>query len=318
VRSLILYAPFAAPLNELGDLWAKTPQEWFELLSAIRRDWGTGANAAIYAPSADAELRDWYGRLERLTGSPRTRELLTRTVGRVDVRALLPTIHVPTLVLRRAGDTLVPGAMARYVADAIPGSRLVEVPGEDHLTIAGDPEPILSEVEHFLTGRRRAAEPDRALATVLFTDIVDSTALAGELGDRAWLSLLKRHDELVRGSLSSYGGDEVKHTGDGFMASFDGPARGVRCAATIADQVADLGLSIRAGLHTGECTRVGASLEGIAVHLGARVAQEATGGEVLVTRTVKDLVIGSDLEFEPRGEHELKGFPGRWELFQVV
>jgi len=236
----------------------------------------------------------------------------------IDTRAVLPAIRVPTLVLHRTGDTRVKPDEGRWIAKRIPNAKYVEVPGEDHLAWAGDVDPLLDEVEEFLTGTRRAPEPDRVLATVLFTDIVASTAKAGELGDRQWNRLLQRHHEAVRGVLERFRGREVGTAGDGFLATFDGPARAVRAAVAAGDAVHPLGLEIRAGVHTGEVEVIGDDVAGIAVHTGARVAALAGAGEVLVSSTVKDLVAGSGIAFEERGEHELKGVPGTWRLYAVV
>jgi class 3 adenylate cyclase len=252
--------------------------------------------------------------------------------SQIDVRDVLPTISAPTLVLyrgdarfghgaaawRRGGEDLItPRGEAEYLAEHIAGARLVELPGRDHLPWVGEPDAVLGEVEEFLTGVRTAPEPDRVLATILFTDIVGSTALAARLGDRKWGDLLERHNALVRRQLERFRGEELDTAGDGFVASFDGPARGIRCAAAIAESVSALGLSIRAGLHTGEAELVDGKLAGIAVHIAARIAALAEADEVLVSNTVKDLVIGSRMSFAERGAYELKGVPGAWSLFAV-
>jgi class 3 adenylate cyclase len=238
--------------------------------------------------------------------------------GQIDVRPALATIGVPTLVVHRTGDRALPVEGARYLAERIRGARLVELPGNDHLPFVGDQDAILDEIEEFLTGVRRGAGDDRVLATVLFTDIVGSTKRAVELGDRGWRDLLESHHLLIRRALESWRGLEVDTAGDGFLATFDGPARAIRCACAIRDAVRGLGLEIRAGLHTGECEVHGETVAGIAVHIGARVAALAGPGEVLVSSTVRDLVAGSGIEFEGRGEYELKGVPGRWQLYSVV
>jgi class 3 adenylate cyclase len=236
----------------------------------------------------------------------------------IDVREVLPTIRVPTLLVYRRNDPDVRVEEGRYIASRIPGSRLVELPGADHLMWAGDSDAIVDEVEVFLTGTRRGPEPDRVLATVLFTDIARSTELAAELGDRAWRELLDRHHATVRAELGRWRGREVDTAGDGFLATFDGPARAVRCAGAIVEAVRGLGLDVRAGLHTGEVELVEGRVRGIAVHIGARVAALAEPGEVLVSRTVVDLVAGSGVVFTDRGEHELKGVPGTWRLFAAA
>jgi class 3 adenylate cyclase len=240
-----------------------------------------------------------------------------RIVGEIDVRCVLPSVAVPTLVLHPEGD-LFPVEISRYLAERIPGARLVELKGVDHYPWFGSVDPLVAEIEEFLTGVRPQPEIDRVLATLLFTDIVDSTARAAEMGDRRWRELLEKHHALVRRELKRSRGREVDTTGDGFLAMFDGPARAVRCAAAIRDAVAGLGLAVRAGLHTGECELVGSNVAGIAVHLGARIAALAGAGEVLVSSTVKDLVAGSGLSFVDRGVHVLKGVPGEWRTFAAA
>jgi class 3 adenylate cyclase len=234
-----------------------------------------------------------------------------------DVRGVLPSITAPTLVLHRTGDLVTPIAGARVIADLIPAARFIELPGRDHLAII-DADQILDEVEEFLTGERHVHEPDRVLATVMFTDIVGSTERAAELGDSRWRELVARHDALIRRELERHRGRAIKTLGDGFLATFDGPARGVRCAQSIADAVRALGIEVRAGLHTGECELVGDDVAGMAVNIGARVASLADANEVLVSGTVKDLVVGSGIEFAERGAHQLKGVPGEWRLFSAV
>jgi len=236
----------------------------------------------------------------------------------IDVREVLPSIGVPTLLLYRAGDRDVRVEEGRYIASRIPGARLVELPGDDHYMWGDDAESILQEVEEFLTGVRRGPDPDRMLATVLFTDIVESTETASRLGDRAWRGLLDRHHDVVRTELGRWRGREIDTAGDGFLATFDGPARAVRCAVAASRSVQALGLQIRAGVHTGEVEVAGDDVRGIAVHIGARVAGLAGAGEVLVSRTVRDLVAGSGIGFADRGTFELKGVPGGWEVYAVA
>jgi class 3 adenylate cyclase len=270
----------------------------------------------------DAEAQQWV-EYHRWSGSPGAVEALALMNRDIDVRNVLPAIRVPTLVLHATDDTIVPIDVARYVAETIPGARLVELPGTAHVVTGGRPAAtIASETEHFLSevwdaGGWEETEPDRALATVLFSDIVGATERAASLGDRAWRDLLERHHELVRRHLTRFRGREVDTAGDGFFASFDGPARAIRCACAISEAMPELGLQIRIGLHTGECELVDGKVAGIAVHTGARVAANAQPGEVLVSSTVRDLVAGSGLEFEDRGMHELKGIPGYWQLFAV-
>jgi class 3 adenylate cyclase len=242
---------------------------------------------------------------------------MVRMMNETDIRHVLPTIRVPTLVMNRAGAMRIPSAHSRYIAERIAGARYVEVPGIDNLMWAGDQEAVAAEIQAFITGVRPAPEPDRVLATVLFTDIVDSTKLASELGDRRWREVLGRHDAAVRSELERFRGRQIKNTGDGVLATFDGPARAIRCAAAIGMAVRPLDLEIRAGLHTGEIELSGEDVQGIAVHIGARVAAMARSGEVLVSSTVKDLVAGSGLDFEDRGAHAIKGVPGEWRLYAV-
>jgi class 3 adenylate cyclase len=270
----------------------------------------------LLAPSAladDAE-REWWGGYERTAISRRVLAPMTDANVDLDIRDVLPTIRVPTLLLHRRGDML-PIEGARYMAERIPGARLIEMDGEDHWPWVSDPEQVCGHVEEFLTGTRPAPRTDRVLATVLFTDIIGSTERASEIGDRRWRELLDAHEQTFRHELERQGGREVKTTGDGFLATFDGPARAIRCAKAAATATRALGIDIRAGIHTGECERRNGDIGGIAVHIGARVMSQAGPGEVLVSSTVKDLTVGSDIEFEERGEHELKGVPGSWRLY---
>jgi len=235
----------------------------------------------------------------------------------LDVRDVLPVISAPTLVLHRAEDRVVPIGLGRYLAENIPGARFIEVPGRDHLLFTEGRDEVAGEVEEFLTGTRQARRPERVLATVLFTDIVDSTGHAARLGDQRWRELLDRHDSLVRAEVERYQGRLVNTTGDGILATFDGPARAIECGSGIVDRVRALGIEVRAGLHSGECERRNGDVGGMAVHIGARVAARAAGGEVLVSGTVRDLVVGSGIEFDDRGSTELKGVPGEWRLYAV-
>jgi class 3 adenylate cyclase len=243
---------------------------------------------------------------------------LRRMNGQIDLRPVLPAIRVPTLILHRSGDRDSSVEEGRYLAARIPGAKFVELRGIDHLPWVGDQDAILDEVEEFLTGVRQGPEPDRVLATVMFTDIVSSTERAAELGDQGWRHLLESYYGVVRRELARFRGREIDTAGDGFLATFDGPARGIRCACTTRDAVRTLGIKIRAGLHTGECEVMGDKLVGIAVHIGARVAAMAEPDEVIVSSTVKDLVSGSGLHFVERGTHPLKGVPGEWRLFAAT
>jgi len=312
--ALVLYASNAR--HPLGSLTAEQLQP---ILDATERSWGQGIDLPMWAPSRgnDPQLKQWYARWQRQAASPGAAVALLRMDAEIDISDVLPAIRVPTLILHRAGDQAVPVSESRYMAERIPGAKYVELPGMDHFPMAGDSDAILDEIQELLTGVRPAPEPDRVLATVLFTDIVRSTQRAAELGDRRWHDLLDSYYALARRELGQFRGREINTTGDGFLATFDGPARGIRCACALNDSVGQLGITIRAGLHTGECEVMGEDVGGIAVHIGARVAAKAAAGEVLVSSTVKDLVAGSGLEFEERGSHRLKGVPEQWRLFAV-
>jgi class 3 adenylate cyclase len=264
------------------------------------------------------EIRAAWARLERLTSSPRTVALLQPLFAKQDVRAVLPTIRVPTLVVHHADDPLLPPAQGKYIADHIPGAKYVELPGRNMYHIVEPWRESFQQIAKFLTGHQPEVSDDRVLATVLFTDIVGSTRRAAEMGDRDWHALLDAHDAIVRVQLARFRGREVNTSGDGFLATFDGPQRAIRCAMAIRDAVQTLGIEVRAGLHTGECELRGDDIGGIGVHIGARVSALAGANDVLVSSTLRDLVIGSGLEFEERGSHELKGVPGQWRLFAVA
>ncbi|MDQ3936578.1 MAG: adenylate/guanylate cyclase domain-containing protein [Actinomycetota bacterium] len=321
VTSLALYSPFPratrAPDYPFG---LSTEERIAGVVDPSIAVWGEGSRGIPISPSLadDPGYVEWFGKLERLTAAPGHARRLFMLHNDTDVRAILPQVRVPTLVLSRPGTGFYEGGHARYVAERIPGARLVELPGSDIFVASGDVDPLVNELEEFFTGTRRERPPERVLATVMFTDIVASTERAAELGDARWRQLLDRHNELVRRHLARHQGREVKTIGDGFLATFDGPARGVRCAAEIAGEVRRLGIEIRAGLHTGECELVGDDVAGMAVNIGARVSALAGPGEVLVSGTVKDLVVGSGLEFADRGEHELKGVPGSWRLYEAA
>ena len=284
--------------------------------------WGQDASGMLelFAPSMadDPEAGEFTARLERSAASPAMVQQIFEMFLDIDVRAILPTINVPTLVLHRRGDRVVYRGAGEELARQIPDARYVEVPGIDHLPWAGDSEAVLGEIEEFLTGARSLPEPDRVLATVMFTDIVGSTERAGELGDSEWRQLLSAHEEAVRRELTKFRGREVKALGDGYLATFDGPARAIRCAQAITDAVRPLGLEVRIGLHSGEVELMGDDVGGIAVHIAARVGALAEGGEVLVSSTVKDLVAGSGIRFEDRGTKELKGIADEWRLFAAA
>jgi class 3 adenylate cyclase len=290
------------------------------LLDQIDQSWGTDAMAAIWVPSraGDERLGRWWAKMERARGSPRAVKASLRAVLELDVRPVLPLIQAPTLVLHRKDFHAVPIEHGRYLAEHIPGAKLVELPGADLTPVWEAPELALDLIEEFLTGVHRIPEPKRVLATVLFSDIVDSTKRAGQLGDRRWRELLDVHDELARRLIQEFGGQLVKTTGDGMLATFDGPGRGIRCAAALRDELRGVGLQIRVGLHTGEVEQRDSDIGGIAVHIAARVTAVAGAGEILTSRTVRDLVVGSDITLDDRGVHPLKGVEGSWQLFTVT
>jgi class 3 adenylate cyclase len=301
--------------------WALRREEREEYLRDGVPAWGDGSRLTVLSPQGaeNARLREWFGKLERLAASPGMAVKMMRMNAEVDVRAVLPSIKVPTLVLHRAGDKMIDIRHSRYLAEHIPDARFVELPGEQALMFGSGASDELDEIEEFLTGARHAAHGERILATVMFSDIVDSTARAAELGDRRWRDLLQSLETAVGRELMRWRGRAVKSMGDGFLATFDGPARAIRCATAIRDAArAQFGLEVRSGLHTGEIEMIGNDVGGIAVHIGARVGSSAGPGEVLVSGTVKDLVVGSGISFEDRGERELKGVPGSWRLFAVA
>jgi class 3 adenylate cyclase len=317
--ALTLYSPQAHGTKTDDVPWALTPEGRETVIDQAVEHWGDGTWTARFAPShaGDERLRQWFARLERLSASPGNVRRLIEGVADVDVRHVYPTIRVPTLILYRPESSLIEPRHARYLAERIPGAKLVALPGEDTLITLGDLDATIGEIEEFLTGARQRRARDRVLATVLFTDIVDSTSRAAELGDRRWRQLLESHDVMVRRELARYEGREVKSVGDGFLATFAGPARAIRCASAVTHAAPALGLQVRAGLHTGEVEVIGEDVGGLAVHIGARVAAQAQPGEVLVSGTVKDLVVGSGLEFADRGTRALRGVPGEWRLYAV-
>jgi pimeloyl-ACP methyl ester carboxylesterase len=319
VSSLVLANTYARLFWAQDYPWG-IPTEFKEsTVSRQEQSWGTPAQLRLYAPSVanDERARDWWAQYQRLAASPGTAVVLQRVINELDTRSVLPSIRVPTLVLHRVGNRLVRVEHARYLADHIAGARYVELEGDDHWIWTGGADALLDEIQEFLTGSRVAAEPDRVLATVLFTDIVGSTVRAAELGDRGWREVLDAHDDTVRKQLERFRGREVKRTGDGFLATFDGPARAIQCANAMRAAIHRLGIQIRIGLHTGEIELRGTDVAGIAVHIAARVAAVADPGEVLVSSTVRDLVVGSNLEFTDRGVRALKGVPGEWRLLAV-
>ncbi len=317
--ALVLYASYAKGTPDEEYPWGLSPETDQLFLQILAERWGRDVVAAgTVAPSVskDERFRRWLARHQRST-SPGSAIAWYRMTREIDIRHVLPAIRVPTLVLHRTGDRLIYVGASRFAAERIPGAKYVELEGIDHVPYAGDQDSLIDEVQEFLTGIRPAPEPDRVLATVLFTDIVGSTARAADLGDRRWRDVLDGYYAAVRRELDRFRGREVKTIGDGFLATFDGPARGINCARAILDSGRSLGIEIRAGLHTGECELMEGDVGGIAVHIGARIGAMSGPGEVLVSGTVKDLVVGSGILFEDRGLHELKGVPGEWRVFAV-
>ena len=307
--ALLLVGSYAKRLRSQDYPWAPTVEQRTREIEETEATWGSPEAFEALAPSKarDQAFQRWIGRYLRQSASPKAAAALMRMNTQIDVRDVLPTIGVPTLLIYRTDDADVQVDEGRYIAERIPGSRFVELPGIDHLMWTGDTDALLDEIEGFLTGVRRGPDPDRVLATVLFTDVVGSTETANRVGDRAWRSLLDRHHQVIRRELERWRGREIDTAGDGFLATFDGPARGIRCAVAATEGVRDLGLEIRAGLHTGEVEIADGNVRGIAVHIGSRVSGLAGPGEVLVSRTVADLVAGSGIVLAERGEHELKG-----------
>jgi pimeloyl-ACP methyl ester carboxylesterase len=315
--ALILADSCARQFGDSDQPWSFTVGDRSLSLDRVELSWGTGTNLELFAPSAaaDERLRRWWARYERLSLTPAMVRAVVERDFENDLRAVLPSIRVPSLVLHRAGNRFIGVEHGRQLAAAIAGSRFVEIPGDDHLFHVGETDALLAEIEEFLTGVRPLPESDRVLATVLFTDIVDSTGHAARLGDRAWRALLDTHHQIARRELERWRGREVDLAGDGVLATFDGPARAVRCALALSDAARALGVEIRAGLHTGEIEVSGGGVRGIAVHIGARVSEQAAAGEVWVSSTVKDLVAGSGIRFEPRGIRALRGVPDQWRVY---
>lgn len=317
-RALILANSFARATANHDYPWAETPEEWREDADRIMEHWGTGDFLHRFAPSAvdDPLIQEWWPRFQRLAVSPSGIRTLLLMNSEVDVRDVLASVNVPTLVMHSAGDAMCPIGGARYMAERVPGAQFVELPGADHyIWFGSDADRFADEIERFLTGNLRPIEPDRALVTVLFIDIVGSTEKAAELGDGRWRDLLESFYSAARMEVERHRGRQINTTGDGLVATFEGPARAIRAALAITAHVRRYGLAIRAGVHTGEAEIVGDDVRGLAVHIGARVAAKARDDEVLVSSTVRDLVVGSGFSFSDRGSHALKGVPGRWRLY---
>jgi len=315
--ALVLYGTFASMSAEP---WGVTRERLDLFLGELDKRWGQGVLGLLNVPSrrGDQAFLERFARIERAAASPGSVLSLIRANYEVDVRHLLPAIRVPTLILHRAGDELVPVRTGRYLAEQIPGATYAEIPGTDHFVVDPETQDIIADqIEEFITGERRRLEPDRVLATVMFTDIVASTQRVAEMGDGRWRELRGSWHAMMRRELAAFRGREVDTAGDGLLATFDGPARAIRCACSVRERVHALGLQVRTGLHTGECELAGDGVVGIAVHIGARVAALAGPDEVLVSSTVRDLVAGSGLQFVDRGTHRLKGVPDDWRLFVV-
>jgi class 3 adenylate cyclase len=320
--ALVLYGSYARRSWAADHPSGWKDEQWERLFDNFERHWGTPQSLAVtmFAPSlaSDRQASERLASYQRASASPGAAVAIMKMNREIDVRHVLPAIRVPTLVLHRAAERVIDVAHARYMAERIPGAKLVELAGLDHNYAVGDRDALLDEVEVFLTGARHGHEPERVLATVLFVDIAGSTERAAALGDRAWRGLLEAFYAKVREALRQYRGREIDTAGDGLLAAFDGPARAIRCAGVVRDAVRPLGIEVRCGVHTGECELAGEKLAGIAVHIGARVAGLAAPGEVLVSQTVRDLVAGSGLMFEARGPHTLRGVPTEWLLFRAL
>jgi class 3 adenylate cyclase len=322
VSAVVTFGSHPATLWDDDYPWGSTPEEREEVFAMIRSFSPSDMAERLLsyvAPheAADPSVRSWYRMFACSASSPVESLEGIRSLGPVDIRGLLSTIQVPVLVTHRTGDRMASVHASRYMADRIPGARMVELGGDDHFPFFGDQDSVVELTQEFLTGARPVPDLDRVLATVLFTDIVGSTRRAVELGDRRWHRVLVEHQEVVRQQLARFRGREVKTTGDGFLATFDGPARAIRAADAIRDGVRDLGLEVRVGLHTGECELLGDDIGGIAVHIAARVLGQAGAGEIVCSRTVKDLVAGAGFAFADRGTHRLKGVPDSWQLHAV-
>ncbi|HJS77445.1 MAG TPA: adenylate/guanylate cyclase domain-containing protein, partial [Burkholderiales bacterium] len=320
--ALVVYGSYAKRSWAEDYPFGWSDEKWARVLGGMERNWGTlkGVDFEMWAPSIahDKARAAQSAAYFRAAASPGAALAVMSMNRDIDVRRVLPSVRVPTLILHRVHEKVIEVEHARYLARHIPDARLVELPGADHIPWIGDIDALLGQVELFLTGQRHATEPERVLATVQFTDIVQSTERAATLGDRKWRELLEKFQSMVREELQQHRGREIDTAGDGFLAAFDGPARAIRCAAAVRAGARSQGLEIRAGVHTGECELIGDKLGGIAVHIGARVAAQAAPGEIVVSQTVKDLVAGSGLSFAERGAHALKGVPGEWRLYAFV
>jgi len=318
--ALIVIGGYARRLSAPDYPWGVAPEDWLRFIDDVENDWGGDTRLASRAPSLvhDVRFRHWWRTYLRMSASPGAAAALTRMNGEIDIREVVPAIHVPTLIIQRSGDQSVPVGNGRYLAERISGARYVELPGDDHLPFVGDQEAILAEIEVFLTGALPVPESDRVLATLMLTGIVGAEATAVRLGDRAWADLVAAHDAMTREHLTRYRGREIKKTIGGFLAAFDSPARAIRCASAIVEAARGLGITVRAGLHAGECEATGGELGGVAVQVAERVFDRAGAGEVLVSSTVKDLVAGSGIDFEELPSRLLTGPASGWRLHRVL
>ncbi len=317
--ALIMFGTFAKRIWSPDYPWAPTPEQREKTYVEVENEWGNLMDLAHYAPSKvhDHAFAERIATYFRRSASPGAAVTLLKMNTQIDITRVLPAVHVPSLVLHRVGDRDAKVEEGRWIADRIPNAKFVELAGDDHLPWVGDQDAIVNPIKEFLTGSPQILDVERVLATVLFTDIVGSTALAQEMGDKSWRTLLDEHDNICRKVIGEFAGRLVKNTGDGALASFAGPGRAIQCAHKIMEECADIGLPIRTGLHTGECEIRGDDISGLAVHLAARVASIAEANELVVSRTVRDLVAGSGFQFEGRGEHQLKGFSEKWSLYSV-
>lgn len=320
VERLVIINSYARRVTAADHQTALTPEEYGAFAKEVAEHWGEPIAVNLIAPNSanDPEFRHWWAAALRRSMSPGAARAMVGMNAAIDVRAALPAVHVPTLVIHRTGDRACPVAGGRYIADHIDGARFLELPGDDHLHWLGDAETVLGEIEEFVTGDRLGGVPNLSLQSMLFTDIVSSTETAAQLGDRDWAALLKTHDGIVEAAVARFGGRRVKHTGDGSLSVFEGPARAARCWLTIRDRLGAIGLEIRGGLHTSEVELVDGDVRGLGVHIAARLMNVAAPGDLVVSSVVHDLSTGSGLDFVDRGNHELKGVPGDWHLYAVT
>lgn len=318
VENLVLINTYAKRISSEDHAVGLSPEFYAAFSDEVAQHWGEPLMVDLLAPGSDPEFHRWWAATLRGSMSPAAARAMVAMNKAIDVREALPAIHVPTLVIHRSGDAATPVEGGRYIADHIDGARLLELDEDDHFPWMGDAEQILVAIEEFVTGHRSGAVSNQVLASMLFTDIVSSTEKAAQLGDREWTSLLKTHDGIVAAEVSRHGGREVKHTGDGALSVFEGPARAARCWLSIAGRVADLGLEIRGGLHTSEVEVVDGDVRGLGVHIAARLMGLASPGELIVSSVVRDLSVGSGIDFAERGRHELKGVPGEWTVYGLT